>query len=179
MNQFKGFIPLLMGVIAIIAGYFFTYPQWTDLSTNRASLAAAEAENARVKEAEAQMQTFLSQYNNSSDKLEGANKVLPLNHGALQDVLGNLDSYATASGISLASVAFADSGTNATKEIAEYTVTYIDLTISASGTYPSYRNFLLQLENSLRLVDIHTINLAAGESGNMDLKFVARVYYQK
>jgi Tfp pilus assembly protein PilO len=181
MNQIKGFAPVVICLLILAAGYFFAYPQWTALSDNRAALAVQQQTNDSLKKSQADLSTFLSQYRSMSDKVEIANKILPPKKSEIQDVLSNLSRYAADSGISLAGVSFSDSAesaANTSVKPADYQINYIEMNISASGSYASFRVFLQELENSLRVMDIHSVELDSNETQNLEFKFVARVYYQ-
>jgi Tfp pilus assembly protein PilO len=180
MNQIKGFTPVIVVLLILAAAYFFTYPQWTSLSSNKDALALEQQTNAGLKKSEADMSTFLNQYRSMAGKVEVADKILPPNKSDIQDVLSNLSRYASASGVSLAGVSFSDSAASATgaNKPADYQVNYIEMDITASGSYAAFRVFLQQLENSLRVMDIHSVELDSNETQNLEFQFVARVYYQ-
>jgi len=183
MNQIRGFAPLLFVVLTIIGGYFFTYPQWSNLSENKTSLVQIQEENAKLKKSETDLNTFLSEYRSKQNQSDFAGKILPLKKPELESFLANLDSFATSSGVSLSSASFADQGlgTSAVStKSTDYQIAYVDVTMSASGSYPSFRAFISQLENSLRLMDILTVSIVNGnDPSKLEYKFIGRVYYQK
>ena len=125
------------------------------------------------------MSSFLRTYQGMSEQVTTANKILPPKKSDIQSVLANLSQYAASSGVVLAGMTFSDSATsNQVAKAAPYQINYIEISMSASGTYPSFRAFLTQLENSMRIVDIHSIDLGSTGTANLEYKMVARVYYQ-
>jgi Tfp pilus assembly protein PilO len=181
MNQLRGFAPILLVLIIVAAAYFFTYPQYTSLQQTKGVLATEQEKNKSLKAAEADMNHFLSEYKSNNGRYDQASKILPLKKSELDNVLANLDNYANISGVTLSGVTFTDQSTDATTttKVADYQITYVQMNIAALGTYPSFRAFLTQLENSLRIMDISKIDLASTETDALDYKMTARVYYQK
>ncbi len=183
MNQIRGFAPLIVVLLIGVAGYFFTYPQWTNLGENKTVLEQVQQENETLKKQEQDINTFLSNYRAQKNQTDLAGKILPLRKTEVESVLANLDAFASSSGVSLASAAFNDQslsqGTNS--KLADNQITYIEISLSAGGTYQSFRSFLAQMENSLRVMDIISINLIKSDDSNpqMDYKLIARAYYQK
>ena len=181
MNQAKGLYPILLVIVAIAISYFFTYPQWGGLSVNKASLAVAEQQNSRLKDSEAQLNSFLNDYRSNAEVREKAGKALPLKKSEVESLLANLDKFAADSGISVDSTAFTEAGQASGVRASLYQLTYVEVNMAVSGSYPSFRAFLMNLENSLRIFDIHNLNILSGngESGTLDYRIVARIYYQK
>ncbi len=171
-----------MIVLIAIGAYFFTYPQWTNLGENKLILEQAQEENTTLKKQEMEITNFLNSYRSQKSQTDFAGKILPLKRPELESVLSNLESFASASGVSLASAGFTDQGVNqlTANKLSDYQITYVEMSLAASGSYPSYRAFLSQLENNLRLMDVININIINNDdSTKLEYKLIARVYYQK
>ncbi len=175
MNAYKGVVPVLLVVIALGGAYFFTYPQWTELGVNRAALAEVKKANDELKKSEADLQNFVRQYKAMEAERAQASKILPLKRDQMYDVLTNLDKFATTSGVNLSSL-----GVNeAADKGVENSITRIELTIEATGSYPSIKAFIMQLDSSLRLMDVDSILVQAQESTTLKVQLNLRTYYQK
>lgn len=181
MNHVKGFLPILLLLIAIVGGYFLTYPQWSDLSTNRTELQAAKDENATLKESQGQMNSFLNQYASLEQDQNNAEEIMPAKKADIQNFIKSLGEYAQQSTVFITGVGFTDASvkpkTNA--------VTYIDMKISASGNYRSLRDFIKLIEMDKRIVDIMTITSSLQQTNDpskpsdlQDYTINARIYYQ-
>lgn len=181
MNQYKGAAPILLVIVAIICGYFFTYPQWTELGDHNLQLEQAQKQNDALKQSEAEMDNFLKQYRTFGTQALEANKVLPLKKSEMQNIVANIGRFAASSGLSLSGATIEEPDAS---KYNENSIAYADLTVSSSGTYPSYRAFLQQLENSLRIFDVYQVNLTTSQeegssSDILQIQMIVRIYYQK
>jgi Tfp pilus assembly protein PilO len=177
MNQAKGALPILLLLVAFAAGYFVTYPQWTAYFDSKDQLHQVKDENLKLRDQKAQMDSFLSQYKSLSSEKELANKVLPLKDVEISHFLDSINKMAVNSGMFISAMDFSDPSVKAS----EYSITYQDMKISLTGTYPSLRAFLTQLEKHSRLIDVISITASAGEEGsgdNLEFTLHARIYYQ-
>ncbi|HYE22796.1 MAG TPA: type 4a pilus biogenesis protein PilO [Verrucomicrobiae bacterium] len=175
MTHYKGAAPILLLIITIIGGYFFTYPQWTTLGVNRTALAEVQRQNELLKQSEADLQNFVRQHKSMSESSGQANKVLPADSIEIHNVLANLDQFAAASGVNLSNTSFTQDETRGT----DNAIVFTDISLSFTGSYASFRAFIQQLENSLRIIDVNHINVSVGEGNNLQFQLSARVYYQK
>lgn len=171
----------MLFLLAVAGGYFFTYKQWNDLSKNRTELSTVQEQNKTLTESQSQMKNFLSRYHSLSEEQLTADKIIPVKEADIHNFLQNLSKYSQDSAVFVTGTSFTESKVKPLPNA----VTYVDMKITANGTYPSLRNFIDLLETNLRLVDINTINASVQstqdptkQTDSLDYVINARIYYQ-
>lgn len=195
-------ISRLFPVIALILaiGLFFGYINPTrtgsiaetsaQIDSYESALAAAE----RFKEKENEL--IRAQANIPQDKLERLRTFLPDGVNNVQIIL-DLNSLAARSGIRLSDFDIAgdtatgggSSAPTAQAPVVESTPTTglglasesaidsLEITVSATGTYASFRTFLEGIERSLRLLDVVSVSVKDSETGVYTYDMTIRLYW--
>jgi Tfp pilus assembly protein PilO len=175
----KSITAVLLVVISIVLGYFLVWPKWNDYKLTKASLADALAAQEQLKKGQQDLNAFLAEYNQHSNDATRVNQALPLSETQLHNVLNDLDTITKASGITLGQFSILDTQGSDNLGAATYSIQSLDLSLTGSGTYSSFRNFIGSLENNLRIMDIKNATLSAGEGTQVQFNLEFRTYYQK
>jgi Tfp pilus assembly protein PilO len=181
MNHYKGAIPILLLLISLGVGYFFVYPQWNLRAETISEYDVLKQKNDELTKQEKEVSTFVNKYRQSQNDIEKANKILPIKKSEIPTVLADLERFLLSSAMVATNVMLVE---DSDKAAIENTIKYYDININTSGTYPALRNFLMNAENHLRLFDVHSIDVRAGDNSTetsaiLEIKLVIRVYYQK
>lgn len=177
-------------LILIAAGLFFGYvqPTWTgDVATAKARIASYDsALNAaeRFSENEAMLETKRSQI--PADELDRLYAFLPDSVNNVELIL-DLDALAKRSGITLSNFTTSevpnDSTSNSGKTSSLATtasaspIDSLTLSVSAVGSYDSFRSFLAGIEQSLRPLDVEAITVSNSETGVYTYTLTLKFYW--
>lgn len=181
MNQSSYKKSTLIIVILIITslaiGYFITTPQWSKHTESKGQLERAQSDNKKLTDQLAVLQSFLSSYNSNLDKKAVLNQAVPVKSPDLANFMASVDALAKSSGVALSNISI---GTNAAaQKIVENSIQTVPLNLTASGSYPSFKDFILRLEQHLRLVDVGHVALKSDENGLLEYRIDVSIYYQR
>ncbi len=173
----KTFTLLSLLVVVVLVGYFLLYPFWNKLATSRDGLASAQAEQAKLKQASSDLNNFLAEFQGLSEEANITALALPSKPDTA-NLLANFEALSRQSGLTLASFNFFEEPNAAVKGSA-FAVTPLGIEIIASGSFPSFQDFLLRLETHLRILDVDSVVLRSEEAGILDYQIKLRTYFQK
>lgn len=179
-------LPALALIIAI--GIFFAYvnPAWTG------SIAAAKASIASDDQALATAQQFAAQQNQlatARDAIDPANqKALSTFLPSSVDNVGlilDMNALASRSGLSIANVdVVTDASGSATAQNAGALtanavspVGSVNLSLSATGTFTALQTFLVGIEKSARLLDVHDLVVKGSDTGVYTYQMTLSLYW--
>lgn len=175
-------LPALALLVAV--GLFFGYinPERTGpIATTRAQIESYESALAaadRFKEREGQL--IVARANVPSDGLARLAAFLPDGVDNVQIIL-DLNTLAARSGVTLSDfdTAMPASETEMSGDLAweNGSVDSLDITLSATGTYAAFRNFLDGIESSLRLLDVVSVSVADSATGVYTYDMTIRLYW--
>jgi Tfp pilus assembly protein PilO len=160
----------IIGVVAAGAVFFlYTKPAYDSVQEVRAQITQYDAALTKATELQSIKQTLLSKYNafseNDKDKLQ---KLLPDHVDNVRLIL-DLDSLASRHGMALQNVVVSTPQTSGGAQTAAGAISaskqkYDSLLMkfSTQGTYQTFLDFLLDLEQSLRIVDLAALKIATG-----------------
>jgi len=160
-------------IAIIIAGgvfFFYTQPAYDTVQSSQAKINQYNTALDKAAELQTLKQSLLSRYNafdpNSLDRLQ---KLLPDHVDNIALIL-ELDSIATRYGLALQNVDISSGGAggqSATNQTAVGAIggasrSYDSITLrfSTTGTYTNFLQFLTDLENSLRIVDLSSLAIS-------------------
>lgn len=178
--QSKSLASIILIIIALILGYFVVMPRWTSYSEARTQLAAEKDTQEQLKKAQSDITAFLAEYNQHTSEAALINGVLPLSETQIQNVLKSLEDLTKGSGISLGQLTVENRPDTDISAAQPNAIQPMDLSLSVTGEYPAFKDFLVRLENTLRIVDVKSVTISTDQESNKnkyDLKF--RTYYQK
>lgn len=169
----KNYSALLLIIVAIGIFFFYVDPQYKEVKVLRVQ----QAENAKmmVKAAElsAKRGELNQKYKNiSEEEREKLTKAVPETVDNVQ-LIFDIDNIAKKYGIVLKGIAVAgasESDKKNSKNVVDKTGQkngVITLGFSFSSSYDSFKSFLIDLEESLRLVDITDFSITANDTNNV------------
>ncbi len=190
------------GALIIALGLFLLYVKPTysgpiqETQTKIVSYTAALAAADRFSQKEAEL--VQARATIPPDSLARLNAFLPDGVDNVQLIL-DLDALAARSGITLSNFDIKNQDANATSGSTASPVTAIttatvpgqlgsgltantpidslDLTLSASGTYPAFRSFLAGIEQSLRPLDVVNLTVSESATGVYKYDMTVRIYW--
>ena len=187
MNRLVSII-LILGAIGIFFGY--VNPTYTGnikvLNSEMEDLDVALATAKKFKEEQARLVSEREQIN--AGDLERIKKLLPDNVDNVQLIL-DMDGIASESGVRISDIGIDESqksgsdGGNATGQgvLIQEEKAYESLLLSftATATYGQFKNFLRDIEQSLRTLDVVEISFSESETGVYEFDVRVRVYWLK
>jgi Tfp pilus assembly protein PilO len=182
----KALIPIICIALAGFLFYWYidpTYAQIKELRTEEATLNQALTRALELQETRDQL---VSRFNTfPSSDLTRLEKLLPDHVDNVRLVL-DLDSLASQYGMRVRNVAIekADKKGKQVQQTGsigpdERLYESMVLSFTATGTYDTLRQFMIDLEKSLRLVDIEAISFSAGDGELYDVTIAVRTYWLK
>lgn len=182
----KGVFPIIALVVAGVVFYFYVDPTYTQIKELRKEEATLNTALSRALELQATRDQLLSRYNTfSPEDLARLEKMLPDHVDNVRLAL-DMDSLASQYGMRIRNVSIEAPDEKKTKSRQTQTVgpderTYESMVLSftVSGQYDTFRTFLTDLEQSLRLVDIESLSFTSTDVGLYDFTVSLRTYWLK
>lgn len=180
-NRFLATIALLLAFAT-----FFVYinPLWNGaIADTKAAIEQNDKALASAKEYK-DRQTELIGIRDAIDPvaLERLEKFLPDSVDNVGLIL-DLNSLAARSGFALSSIDVSESGRGTVPSSEGLSsadvnpVGFIDLTLSAVGTYSAFQTFLQGVERSQRLLDVRDLKVTGSNSGLYNYQMIVRIYW--
>ncbi len=181
----KGIFPIIAILVAGLLFYFYIDPTYTEVKTLRAEEATLNAALSRALELQTTRDQLISRYNTfSPEDLSRLEKFLPDHVDNVRLVL-DMDSMASQYGMRVRNVAIekqeVKKKTTRTQAVGPDERSYESMVLSftVTGDYSTFRSFLKDLEQSLRLVDVESVGFATSENGLYDVTIGLRTYWLK
>lgn len=178
----KGILPIICVVVAGFLFYWYVDPTYTEIRELQKEEATLNLALDRALELQEVRDQLLSRYNTfSQSDLSRVEKLLPDHVDNVRLIL-DIDGIASEYGMRVRNVALEDpkrrQGSNA---LGPDTLAYESLVLSftVSGDYATFRQFLGDIERSLRLVDVEGVSFTALDSGIYDYNVTIRTYWLK
>jgi len=171
----KFFLPTILIIIAV--ALFFTYidPTYETVKELRAEQATFDGALDRSKELIAVRDQLLSKYNSfSTNDLKRLEKLLP-NHVDSVRLIIDIDSIAALYGLRIQDVGVS------TVEDGEKSqpLGIVNLSFSVEAPYNTLKQFLTDIENSLRVLDVTSISFSASEVDLTKYNIAIKTYWLK
>lgn len=170
----KPFLPILLIALSIGIFYLYINPHYAEVRNllgQRNEYTAALAGIERVKQLRDSLET---QYGDlSKTDVDRLSKLIPRNLNTVK-LTADLDALAGRRGMSLKNVRVnEETSDNSTSVKSDTSKPYKTTTMSFSvlGSYQNFISFLRDMENSLQLIDVRTVDMKAGNSQSNLLQF--------
>ena len=168
-------LPILL--IAVAVTLFFTYldPTYARVSELRSEQATYDDALDRSKELIAVRDRLLDTYNNfSRDDLRRLERLLPDHVDSVRLII-DIDSIAAQYGLRVqdVSVSTVSDGGN------PQPIGVVNLGFSVEASYEALKQFLMDLEDSLRILDVTSITFTANDTGFTRYSISVRTYWLK
>jgi Tfp pilus assembly protein PilO len=178
----KIFTPVLLLALAAVLFFWYIDPTYGKVKDLLATQAQLDEALSRARELQNVRDQLLSRYNTfpqaDMDKLQ---KLLPDHIDNVRLIL-DLDSMAAKYGMRVKNVTTDDDNSRAAQgELGPDESAYesVILSFTVTGTYDTFRQFLADLEKSLRLVDVVGLDFNANDTGIYDFTFHVKTYWLK
>ncbi len=184
-------LPLFAFAVALAIFFLYVNPMWTgSIATANASIAADNQALVAAQQYSAQ-QNQLATARDAIDpsNLKALTTLLPDsvdNVGLILDInalaarsglsVSNIDVVTNSSGNTTSSSALANA-TGALPAGNTNPVNSVDLSLAAVSTFSSFQNFLVGIERSARLLDIHDLVVKGSDTGVYSYQMTMRLYW--
>lgn len=177
----KFFIPIIFVTLAVGVTTVFTLPAYSETQVLLAKKAELTTALQNAKESEALFNEMERTYNTiSEDDRMRLEKIVPSHNDAVRLIL-YIYNVARVSGITITEVSVA-TDTNDSPELLEGDESLYDtadLSFTITGSYAQLLQFLSELEQSLRILDITNLSFNTEEGGSIDYKVSVRTYWKR
>lgn len=167
--------------------FVYTQPTYDAVKTVNAQVAQYDAALSKASELQQRKQTLLSQYNTfSQSNIDDLTKLLPDHVDNIRLIL-DVDSLATKHGMAIQNVVVSSNQTQSTQtstlgSVSSSKQKYDSLTVkfSTQASYETFRQFLNDLETSLRIVDLVSLSITRSDNGQLySYDVTLRTYWLK
>lgn len=174
--------PVIFLIIAAAIFFWYINPAYVQLQATLAEASQLDSALTRSRELQGVRDQLLSRYNTfSPGDLNRLQKLIPDHVDNVRLIL-DLDSMATRYGMRVKDVTIEGDKSRATRgEIGSGDAPYESLILSftVSGSYDVFRQYLADLEKSLRLVDVVGLSFKANDNGVYDFTINVKTYWLK
>lgn len=178
-NIFKYLIlPIVLFVSSLALVFWILLPIYNDIGA--AALVKKQNEDNlkdRIK-LSANLERLVNQYNERLTDIELFSKVIPEGEN-IPELLVGLEDLASGSGLAFTSVNFK------TKDFKAPGFKTLVMEIKVKGSYPNFKNYLQNLEKSLRIFDVISVSFSGVGLGqinanlnNLEFNLLVNTYYQ-
>lgn len=173
-------ISVILIIISLVVSVFYTRPLFEEISTlgeEKASLDGFLEDSKNLRSILSQKE---SDYNNlDSSKVEKLNILLPDNINNIK-LIKDIDDIAKKHNMKLRNIDIkAERAGEFNEESAGRDYGVANIRFSVSTNYDSFKIFMTDLENSLRLVDVTSLSFNAGEKGLDEYNVELKTYWLK
>lgn len=184
-------------ILTILVLLFFAYPKYKDYSAAVAAHATVAEDLQKVKDQQAALENVFGKMNDSRPDLDKVNVAIP-DKPDIPDLYALVETQAKSAGLTLTSVQAGDEADKIDNNVSTVivgagqsqsdagpsspspTLGVVDLNMQVSGTLDGYAQFLRGMQQSLRLIDIQSIDISADpDKGTLTFRTVLKTYYQK
>lgn len=178
----KIIIAIIFIALAGLVFYFFTIPYLNEIKVIKVDISAYDEALKNSKKIQARRDELLGTYNAiPAETLDRLNKLLPSSVSGIKFIV-EAEDMVKKHGLILRAIDIIEpkkegKGVEASEITTPYGV--VPVTISLSGSYPSFLSFLDDMTKNLRLVDVTNITFNSGETDFYQFNIKASTYYQK
>lgn len=170
-----------IAVVLVLIWYVAVFrPQSSHLQAAHRAQAAADQQIGSLQSETASLQALLKQIPADTAKLAALNAAVPATPD-LQDVLNQLNSLATATGVQLTSVSPTPPATttsgSSNSTAGSSGPPSMKTSLTANGPYPAVYAFMAGLAQLQRTVVVDSISLSPGTAGAISANLVTRIFY--
>ncbi len=169
--MFKYILPTILIGVAVAGFFIWTDPIYKDISLKREKISSYNEALDNSKALEAERDKLTQKYNSFDvESLSKLQKLLPDNVDNIRLIL-EVEKIATPYGMALKNVKYdtdstagvvpTQSGNTGGENIAQKNYGIWNLEFSTQGTYSNFINFVKDLENNLRIVDISSVQFSS------------------
>lgn len=191
-GSYNSIFGLIVGTIiaTVLIGYFLIQPSWKGLQTVNAELPTEQAKEAQVKADQESLNKAKDFFQNQRDDAEKVATAVPTQPN-IPAILSILESLSRSNNVFLTSFApqqvptgaagtGAGAGAAANRSDAGTPsgVNSVEITANYRGEYASLINFFFALENSLRIVDVKSLNVNSNKQAGIEGNITFRAYYK-
>jgi Tfp pilus assembly protein PilO len=169
--------------LTLLVGYIFIYPSVGNLTALLEEKQKYESSLETVNNIETKKEELLTKFNQiSADDKKEIETVLPSSLNLLR-LVSDIDAVAAGRGISIKSITSKETASPAAASAEEakpqkpYNSSIIGFSFTTS--YAEFKNFLNDLEKSLRILDIRSVKITPKESGVYDYSVEFETYWLK
>jgi Tfp pilus assembly protein PilO len=157
---------VLIFLIAVAVAWLLVWPMWQDASLARADVDRLRAVVAQEKEANERLISLASQIAEREEDIIKLEQSIS-NGRDVATLIAVFEEAATLNGLVLDGVAFSQSGVAPEESLAaaSSTLDAVSAELTMAGTYPSFRTFMGDIEQSFPLLDIANISMSHEEEG--------------
>lgn len=173
-----GIVAVAAAAVLVIVWYVALFrPEAAKLKTAHSNYAAAQSKLVQLRSEVSSLEVLQKQIPADKQRLATLDAAVPKDPD-LKDVLDQLHGAAASSGVDLSSVSPSSAPTPASSSQATTGgVGTIQLSMSASGTYPQLMAFVTQLTGMARTVAVNNLSLSNGGAATMSASLNASIFY--
>ncbi len=167
---------LFFGVLGLV--FWVLLPMYHDINVAAQVKKQNEDNLSDRLKLSANLERLTSQYNERLTAIESFSKVIPQGQN-IPELLVTLEDLASGSGLAFSGVNFKN------KDLKALGFKTLVMEMKVKGSYPNFKNYLENLEKSLRIFDVTSVSftgIGPGQSSinlnNLEFNLIVNTYYQ-
>ncbi len=177
----KSIVPLILIAVSIAVFVFFTDGVYQDIQAISAQKADYDSALSRSRDVLTKRDQLAQQYKQfSGNDLDAIQKLLPDHVDNIQ-LIFDLNAIAQSKGITLKGIKITEEKVSTDSSLGPNSKPYASILVSfkATASYENFLDFLNQVEQSLRLVDVTSLSFKANDKDSYDINASVRTYWLK
>lgn len=176
---------ILFFLLIVMLGWFLVWPKFSEVKVKSGELRELQSVQDNFGELKANVNRLVEQMKSSRQDIALLDEALPVDN-RLSKVYVIVESFAKASGLTLVNIntdtgdALAAPGALGESDTlfkTEKKLFISTMTLSLSGGYDQFVTFLTFLEESSRIVDVDSVDIAPGENGELGFRVKLKSYF--
>jgi Tfp pilus assembly protein PilO len=176
---------ILFFLLIVMLTWFLVWPKFSEIKVKSGELRELESVKDNFGQLKGNVDRLVSQMQSARQDISLLDEALPIDN-RISKVYVIVESFAKASGLNLVNIttdtgdALAVDGAVGEKDgqfKKERKLFISTMTLSLSGGYESFLTFLTFLEDSSRIVDVDSVDIAPGENGELTFRVKLKSYF--
>lgn len=159
MDKKKLIISIIILTAIVLIVIFLILPQWARIKGLKSEIDNLKAELSQKTELLEKINDMISKYNELVSKVQKLDLTIPKEQEK-PELIVQIESLAKENGLIVESLAFKEVNQKE-GEAARYKI--LNISLGLSGTYQAFKNFLIALEQNIRIMDVQMINFSVPE----------------
>ncbi len=158
-KQIISIILICLFALLVLGGYFLCWPRYKELQEKKSEIETKDEEIRLKEEYLSNLETFSKKLLTYSEQISKIDSAFPANPSPAV-IFNFLQKTSSENGLILTKIDMSEM-----QEISKKRIQEVYFSISVSGSYSAFKNFLSAIYASSRLIEIKSINFSSPEEG--------------
>jgi len=165
LKKYTKFIIIFIAILFLVGGYFLWWPKYQEFRKNGIDLDVESEKVKKKKDYIFELESILNGLNDYQEEILKISAALPLEYSA-SSLFSFVQKTASENGLIIKEADLSESSivkNQAVVEAGAIEIERIDISVTITGEYSSFKGFLSSIYKSSRLVEVKSINIVPAE----------------